>query len=176
MRLFLAIDLPSKVQSSISSQLETLKKHYPQFAWIPHKNYHITLHFFGEVTDQKSLVHRIEKAIFDCPQFYLYAYEVDMFMHNRIALYINFHKEKKLDSLVTRIKNEFDYGNRLKYLPHLTVGRYKIPSKQQYLLLQKKLSQVPIESEFKVEKITLFESVSGGKNPIYKPLHEFKLD
>lgn len=175
MRLFLAINLPSELQSSIGLQLETLKKLYPQFSWIPSKNYHITLHFFGEASDQKTLVHRIEKITFDCPQFYLYAYEVDMFIHNRIIIHINFHREKKLDLLVSGIKNEFDSGNRLRYLPHLTVGRYKIPSKQQYLLLQKKLSQIPVEFEFKVEKIILFESIAGGTNPTYKSLHEFRL-
>ena len=53
MRLFLAVELSSKTKKEIDDQLSEIKKIYPQFQWLPSDNYHITVNFFGEISDSK---------------------------------------------------------------------------------------------------------------------------
>lgn len=69
----------------------------------------------------------------------------------------------------------FDFAQQKKYLPHLTLARCRIPSKQQYLLLKKRLKKINIKVDFPVKKITLFQSILSGKKPVYKKIDTFNL-
>jgi len=177
MRLFLAIELPKKEQQIIIDDLKELKRNYPDFNWVFPENYHVTLYFFGETEKTQSIIERIKKNIFDQESFYLYSGYLDLFMRRKIIIFLNFLREKKLENLVKKINKEFyfDFCNQKKYLPHLTLARCRIPSKQQYLLLKKRLKQININISFPVKKITLFESILSGKKPVYKKIKSFNL-
>lgn len=175
MRLFLAIDPPPKIKKHIFDQLKTLYKEYRQFSWTLPEDYHITLHFIGDSEDVKDIIKKVETALYDASSFYLFSQNAELFIHKKITLFISFQREKKLESVVDSIRNIFAQDTGIKFIPHLTVARYKIPSKQQYLLLKKKMFNLPIDIEFEVKKVVLFESVIMGKNPHYKKVHEFEL-
>ncbi len=175
MRLFLAINFTPKVQAEFESQLARLKSLYRQFSWVPPVNYHITLHFLGEVHDVKKVKKDIETMVFDLPPFLFFANHADLFIRNDILLYIGFRREKILETLVDRIQDHYTVEHTKGFVPLLTIARYKIPSKQQYLLLRKRLQNLPIDVEYLVNKITLFESVQGGRHVEYKKLADFKL-
>ncbi len=177
MRLFLAIDPPQDVKFSIEKQIVSLKKEYPQFEWIPIENYHLTLHFFGEVVDSKKVFSQLEELLFDQESFYLYFLNTGMFLQHRITMYLNFRREKRLEKIVKKVKEKFYLPEQRieKYVPHLTFARYRIPSKQQYFVMKKRLSKLNLDISFAVKKLILFESILGGKNHIYKKIQSIKL-
>ena len=50
-RAFLAIDLPASLRPVLSQAQEELKKSGADVKWVPVGNIHITLKFFGNITD-----------------------------------------------------------------------------------------------------------------------------
>lgn len=176
MRLFLAVELFSKTKKEVDDQLSEIKKIYPQFQWLPSDNYHITVNFFGEVSDPKKLIDRLEQVLYDKKSFYLYSISVDLFIHNKITIVLNFRREKTIEIIHESVEEVFQkFESSLKFIPHLTLARYKIPSKQQYFVIKKRLSRMTVDVFFKVNKLVLFESILGRTQPIYKKIHTFKL-
>ncbi len=177
MRLFLAIDLPTETKKQIMSQVSSLRKEYPACNWVDAENYHITVYFFGEVQKIDKIKERIERLTYDRTSFYLYSYGMDLFMKNKITLYTTFLRQKALEDIAERMYNHFtqDFPGERKFVPHLTVCRCRIPSKQQYFVLQKRIQRMSVDVEFPVKKLVLFESILNGKKPFYKSVASFPL-
>jgi 2'-5' RNA ligase len=147
MRLFLAIDLPPEAKKSVARQLADLRREYPYFRWVDPENYHLTLHFFGDVKPEK-INQWMSDLVYDMPTFYLYSSELDLFIKDNLTLYIGFYRNKELEGLVKKIKEKSALGTSRRFVSHLTFGRYRIPSKQQYLLIKKKLKKSSLDVEF----------------------------
>ncbi len=175
MRLFLAIDLPKETKESISQQVEAFKKEYPYFRWVDESRFHITLHFFGNSRDPDRLKNQIEEAIYDVEPFQMYSGEADLFMKNTIIFHLMFQRNRTLEKLVAQVREKFQTGNTMKFVPHLTVARYRIPSKQQYLLIKKKVQRLNIEVDFQVTQITLYNSVIESEKPLYETIAKIAL-
>jgi len=175
MRLFLAIDLPVKIKKDLSQQLSQIKKEYQDITWVEPENFHITLHFFGEISNYKKIIEKIEEAIYDQDRFYLYSLNVNLFINHKIIFYLGFRREKILEKLVDKIKSSLLIFDKKKFIPHLTFARYRIPSKQQYFVLKKKFSRLNIDINFPVNKIILFQSILTMKKPLYKKIAIFNL-
>lgn len=177
MRLFLAIDLPASVKEKLEENLKTIRQRYPEFAWVPRDNFHITLHFYGERNDDKMIVKQLKTALFDQESFYLYSSNVNLFINKKIVIYLEFEREKKIEELVKKVRTTLGekFKQEKKFIPHLTLARCRIPSKQQYFVLKKILKKLTINISFPVKKVILFESVLGGKKPVYKKRSEIKL-
>lgn len=175
MKLFLAIDLPGSVKKEIDDQLGELKMEYPQLKWVSWETYHMTLHFLGEQTRLESIEKKIKKAIYDQSSFYLYSLGADLLINDAILIYLIFKREKKLEGLVSALKKELVVGHAKPFFPHITFARYKIPSKQQYFLMKKKVEKLNIHISFPVKKIVLFESVISEKKPVYRVVKKFSL-
>ena len=174
MRLFLAVNPPDEIKKSIARQLEPLKKEYPNFKWVDEKNYHITLQFFGD-KDPKRLGEQISESVFDVDPFYLYASGADLFMRNTITMHLTFYRSKEMEGIVERVREKFQIHESLKYVPHLTFARYRVPAKQQYLLIKKKIGRLKIDLEFKVAQITLYNSVIESEKSFYETISEIPL-
>jgi len=172
MRVFLAIDLPSKVKADLENQLTEIKREYPMVDWIPSKNYHVTINFFGEIdNDNKNkIVNRLKEFFFDKKTFYLYSTIAGLFINKKIIIYLNFRKEKELLSIEQQISQK-----KTGYFPHLTLARYRIPSKQQYFVLKKRVKKLKIDIFFPVKKTYLFQTLPHGKFPVYKKISQFNL-
>ena len=175
MKLFLAIDLPKSVKKEIDDQLSELKMEYPQLRWVSWETYHMTLHFLGEQTRLESIEEKIKKAVYDQSPFYLYSLGANLLIKDDISIYLIFKREKKLEGLVSALKEELVVGHMKSFFPHITFARYKIPSKQQYFLMKKKVEKLNINISFPVKKIVLFESIMTGKKPVYKVVKKFSL-
>ena len=181
MRLFIGIEVPEKIKSKISSEIKELKKRYPTFKWVSEKNFHITLLFLGEVNEKKleKIKQRLERCTFEAKQFYLFSYSFGLFIHRKIVIYIGFRREKEIEKLAALIRKEFkEYTskeNHKKFIPHITIARARIPSKQQYFVIKKLLSKLTTNFYFKVDRVVLYESTLTQKGPIYKKLAEVKL-
>ncbi len=177
MKTFLALSIPNNIIQDIIEQTAQLRKDYPEFNWVPSENLHITLHYIGDIpSDKLDLVsEHIERSIFDIKPTYLYSLGAGLFIQKSITLYIEYQKNDTLKLLNERFV-ELMEDKKKKYIPHTTIARWKIPSKQQYFHLKKKLQNLPIEIEFPVTEIHLYESISKPKNPEYKILKTFKLE
>lgn len=175
MRTFLAIDLPQKIKKSLHSQLGKLYKEYPDIRWVSPENFHVTLHFFGEIGDPKREIEHIEESIYDVPSFHLYSSEAGLFIRHKITLYVEFQRNKTLERLVKAVREKLQLPHDKRFVPHLTIGRYRIPSKQQYLLMKKKLKNLQIDIDFEINTIILFESILESNKPIYKKIAKFSL-
>ncbi len=174
MRLFLAIELPQTIKRKLTKQLRPLQQEYPYIKWTSPENYHLTLHFFGDEKPE-FLKQILEEILYDAQEFYMYSSRADLFIKDNITIYIGFQRNKPLEKIAREIKERSAQGTSRKFIPHLTVGRYKIPSKQQYFLLKKKLQNLPVDIEFKVDKLILFDSILGKPKPTYKQITEFPL-
>jgi len=169
MEMTLKIELPDETKNQIVDQLADFRKLYPQFQWEKIENYNILIHSFGEFTDKKSTIEKIETALFDKNLFYLYAFEVALTIGNNIVLYLDFKREKEIERISESIK---EISSRLesseKFVPRLTLAKYKIPSKQQYFVIKKRLSNLEVDISFKVNKLSLFEE--GERVRVFKLL------
>ncbi|MCL4364127.1 RNA 2',3'-cyclic phosphodiesterase [Patescibacteria group bacterium] len=177
MRLFLAVELPEKVKQQLDTQLEKIKKEYPQFIWVTPENFHVTVHFFGERYDADKIKKKIKDLLWDQTDFYLYSFGLDVFVNHKLVVYLTFHRQKKIEELAETVKSNFD-GNSVserKFIPHLTLARGPRSSKQQYFVLKKRLEKLPVDISFPVKQLVLFDSILTGKKPIYKKLASFKL-
>jgi 2'-5' RNA ligase len=177
MRLFLAIELSSKIKQELQGQLDSVKKKYPEFSWVTQENFHITIHFFGETDKVDSIKAKIKDLAYDQENFHLYSGAVEVIANHKLLIYLTFRREKKLEQLASLIDNNFDpnrYSN-LKFVPHLTLARARRSSKQQYFVLKKRMEKLIIDISFKVSRIVLFESVLSGGKPLYKRVAAFKL-
>lgn len=158
MKLTLKIELPDETKNQIVDQLADFKKVYSQFQWEPIEKYNILVHSFGEFSNSKITISKLETALFDKNLFYLYALEVALTIQNNITLFIDFKREKEIERISDSIKNEFQmFQNSDKFVPRLVLANYKIPSKQQYFVIKKRLTNLDIDLSFKVNKLSLFE-------------------
>ena len=158
MKLSLKIELSDETKQQIVDQLADFRKLYPQFQWERIENYNILIHNFGEFSDKKSTIEKIEKALFDKNLFYLYSFEVALTIGNNIVLFMDFKREKEIERIsesIKRISTRLESSE--KFVPRLILAKYKIPSKQQYFVIKKRLSNLEVDISFKVNKLSLFE-------------------
>lgn len=178
MNLFLGVALPETAVKQILTQTEALRRDYPEYNWVPPQNFHVSLYHIGEVPDLKVplVVEHVEKSLFDITESEAYGLGADLFItSDQIILYLTFQRNKTLEKLHNTFKDLFEDQTKKEYLPHITIARYKIPSKQQYFLLQKKLSHLDVELDFPIHHIQLFQSISRSKNPLYNKVKTFSL-
>jgi len=158
MKMQLMIELSEETKKQIVEQLADFRKLYPQFQWEKIENYHILVHSFGEFSDKKSSIKLLETALYDKNTFYLYSFEVALTIGNNIVLYLDFRREKEIERISESIRR---FSSRLesseKFIPRLLLAKYKIPSKQQYFVIKKRLSNIDVDISFKVNKLSLFE-------------------
>jgi len=180
MRLFLAASVPENISKEISNLLVPFKNDYPDYRWVQEENYHLTIFFLGEREEAKKsdIVEGIEQIVFDIPSTIISAHKLKVFVNgSELTIYIEMYKNRQFDIVEKRISQAISNQTspRKKYIPHLTIARCKLPSKQQYFHLKKKLERTKIDIEFLVNQIHLYQSFPGSSYPEYKILHSFKL-
>ncbi len=158
MKMQLKIELSEETKKEIVDQLADFRKLYPQFQWEKTENYNILVHSFGEFSNKKTAIEKIETALFDKNLFYLYSFEVALTIGNNIVLFMDFRREKEIERIsesIKRISSRLESSE--KFVPKLILAKYKIPSKQQYFVIKKRLSNIDVDISFKVNKLSLFE-------------------
>src|SRR3989339_912706 len=158
MKMQLMIELSDETRKQIVEQLADFRKLYPQFQWEKIENYYILVHSFGEFSDKKRTIDKLETALFDKNLFYLYSFEVALTIGNNIVLFMDFKREKEIERIsesIKRISTRLESSE--KFVPRLILAKYKIPSKQQYFVIKKRLSNLEVDISFKVKKLSLFE-------------------
>lgn len=180
MRLFLGVDIKDDTKKNIRSSILELKNDYPEFYWIPEINYHITVFFFGERSEDKTqdIIEGIEQILFDVNQSYISIFRLGMFVQKEINIHITFNRNRVLELIHNRIISVI--GSQIPqkhniYIPHITLAKYKLPSKQQYLHLKKKVDLIDINIEFCLDSVHLYQSIIKKPFPEYRIIHTFHL-
>jgi len=175
MRLFIGINLPANVKQAVFDELPEVKgNRLYQGTWVDPKLWHLTVLFLGEVDDASlpKIIDIIKTTAKQIPHFGLsvggYIGIPDHAPYRILARSIG--ADKWFNVLQQRLKLAFkasgisgDGKN-----PHLTLVRVKLP----FSLLPK------FDNEAKsltVNQIVLWQSILGGKGPVYRPLKAFKL-
>jgi len=182
-RCFLAIDLPESLRPGLALVQGELKKAQADVRWVPPGNIHITLKFFGNVTDAEvpAIINAAREVAAGQAPLTLKVTGAGAFPSVRsprvvwlglggdlLPLTHFFHRlEKALAQL--------DYPPEGRaFNPHLTLGRVRSPEGRAQLsrALEKLVVDWP---PFPVREIILYQSVLSPKGSTYTPLEVIKL-
>ncbi len=177
MRIFLGIKLPEQTQQLIQKSLVKLQQKYYSANWVQPKNFHLTVCFIGEVEDYQKLIPRIEETLFEMRPFELELATGGIFQHDPLVLFIEAYRHKELEKGADKLHQVLLHRPpEYKYRPHITVGRARNPSKQQYTHMKNQFHALKYDHSFSINEITLFKSeLHHGKPPSYEELETFTL-
>jgi len=170
MRLFLGLELPQDIKNKIQDYLAPIKK--SEKGWEQSHDYHQTLLFIGEVTNEEFEVikERMHEVLFQ--PFFLTPTTFQFF--NRRVMYLGIEKSCELLNLKKMINEKFPEwsGRETKpFHPHITVKRWQ---RYEHADLVQGLSMVPWKLEgFKVESLCLFKSEKDALNHKYHVVYRF---
>ncbi|KXL52298.1 2'-5'-RNA ligase [Anaerotignum neopropionicum] len=176
MRTFIAIELSPEAREYLSEIQTETQKYCRRGNYTPQDNFHITLHFLGEI--EPSDVEYVKDAMFEAAQrhrvFDLKLGQIGFFGRGeRGILWAGLDKSDSLQRLFSVLEKSLErqgFAREKKGLsPHITLGR-EVEPQRSFSDVQKAV--VMEGKSFKVEKITLMESVRRGPRLIYKPIYQ----
>jgi len=181
-RTFLAIPIPAHIQSAIEDLQKGLKKQLPDVRWVKADNLHLTLHFFGEVSQET--LERIKVSVLSvkgCQQ----PFRVDIKgfgafpnLRRPRVLWLGLRQLGPLRQIHRAIQEALELSgiptDTRGYSPHLTIGRVRNTSadltKQGVTLSDTELGH------FDVDRIVLYESRLQPAGAQHIPLLTVTLD
>jgi len=178
-RLFLAINLPDEVKQELWKVEEGMKQQFihSKVAWVALENFHITLHFLGDVEEEliPELKERLAKQVYP-QEFSLILKEVGAFPDKKqprtlqvttslptqaLGLY------KRLADVLVSLGLPVDMRP---WTPHITLGRVKVQSE---VLQPEKIALSPLP--FSVSSFELMKSTLTSQGSLYESLASFPL-
>lgn len=178
-RAFLAIDLPGSLHHGLSQVQEHLKKSAADVRWVPVGNIHLTLKFFGNVTEPgvEAIVTETARVAQRFSTFELQISGAGAFPSIRSprVLWLGIGGETgTLAKLYQGLEQAFA---NLGYLPegrafnpHLTLGRVRSPRGREKLTRLLENLPLPTFPPFPVSQLTLLRSTLTPQGAIYTPL------
>lgn len=176
MRIFVATELPQKTKENLARSAEQMKHFAEKGNFAPMQNYHITLHFLGEVAEP-DLIYvqsamdgiRNEKA----PLIALQQFTV---LRGGDVVCARIRQDGSLTQLHDKLgdlleKNGFDVEHRA-YRPHITIirkYRFSLPFSE----VTKSVDV--FNKQFYATEIVLYQSILNANAPTYKELYRVSL-
>ncbi|MEM4703178.1 MAG: RNA 2',3'-cyclic phosphodiesterase [Candidatus Pacearchaeota archaeon] len=178
MRCFLAIDLPVEIKKELRKVQEQLRKSSINAKFVEPENLHLTLKFFGEVTDFQ--VNQIKEALkkIRFEKFQAKLGSVGFFSPDFVrVLWVSlepcekfFELHKKIEGFLNILKIRKE---EREFKSHVTLARIKSLNKEEFF---KKIKEIKVRSlEFPVDSFCLKKSILTEKGPIYENLVRFEL-
>ncbi len=131
MRCFIALEVGEDVKTLCYNHIATLKKMGFHAKWVEHENFHITLFFLGEISEEqmKQTAELLKNISFD--HFPLMINRLGYFekYSKPTSVWLGLKKSDPLQQLYSEMKTELEaicnrsFGK--KFIPHLTLGRIK---------------------------------------------------
>ncbi|WP_372775441.1 RNA 2',3'-cyclic phosphodiesterase [Mangrovibacterium sp.] len=183
-RIFVAI--PVKLEPQLLDLIERLKTQLKEeeIRWVSPKNYHLTLHFFGNVNlgNEEVIGRLLEEAISGQRSFQFQLNGLRFFNkgeHPQV-LFIDVAECAELNELAAKMKellkkNGFPIATQ-KFRPHLTIARMKSVKDLERLSIILNQSSEGLRQIVNVRELTLYESELHPTGAVYKPLNEFILE
>ena len=128
MRLFLGVSIPNESTKQMRTSIEAIKNEYPEFDWIPEENYHLTIFFFGERSEDKipDMIEGIEQTIFDLDQTQLSMSRLGLFVKKGITMHVAYERNKTIeiihDRIISILGSQTPQMHDI-YIPHTTVAK-----------------------------------------------------
>ncbi len=179
MRTFIAIELEQEVKDHLSAlQMET-QKFCRRGNFTPADNFHLTLHFLGEV--QQEDLEYLQEAIYETARrnrpFSLTIDQIGFFPRgNKGILWAGLEKSSYLQRLFSTLEKSLEqqgFARERKGLsPHITLGR-EVEPQRGFADVQKNVKVEPMK--FVVKGISLMESVRRGPKLVYIPRFQMEL-
>ncbi|MFH1332160.1 MAG: RNA 2',3'-cyclic phosphodiesterase [archaeon] len=173
MRTFIAIEIPEQYKEKIKE----MQKEFSKLGNITiTKEYHCTLKFLGEITEQQAEKVKEELRKIKMKKFEANLEGVGAFPNHTYIKVIWVGLKGRLDELQakidTQLKEMFPRDNRFK--AHITLGRVKsIKDKQ---AMKEKLNMKMEEMKFEVEEFKLIKSTLAPEGPMYETLDIYSLE
>ena len=174
MRTFIAIELEEEVQEHLANIQTETQKLCRRGNYTPKENFHLTLHFLGEVEEED--LDYLQEAIFETARrnrpFTLTLDKVGFFPRgNKGILWAGLEKSNPLQRLFSTLEKSLEqqgFARERKGLsPHITLGR-EVEPQRSFLDVQKGVKVEPMRVS--VRSISLMESVRRGPKLVYVPL------
>ncbi len=188
-RAFLAIDLPEELKKKLSelSKIEAPEK--TKLKWVEEENLHITLHFFGNITEKlaERILKKCKEAFEEFGPFTLEITELGHFSNRGIprVIWIGifdisetlFRIHKALKEVLKKLKLE---QSKEEFHPHITILRVKEVNEEEtfkrFYEDLKKVAQWYKGLKFPVREIILFKSELSPRGPKYTPIGKIPLE
>lgn len=175
MRLFTAIPLPQKTKEEVA---EITRGRLP-IPYINTTNLHITLNFFGELSDAE--VKKV-KNIFASIAQHQNAFEVEFegIVKHRQQIHLTIKPNQMLSALQSKFEKEFEsqgfhFQDRA-YYPHVNLGNLHM---DKVMNSERRIENFPKEEltklNFRAQKIILYESKLLLHHPKHIPVAEQEL-
>lgn len=174
MRTFIAIELEEEVKNYLESIQTETQKLCRRGNFTPKENFHLTLHFLGEVGEED--LDYLQEAIFETARrnrpFTLTLDKIGFFPRgNKGILWAGMEKSNALQRLFSTLEKSLEqqgFARERKGLsPHITLGR-EVEPQRSFLDVQKGVTVEPMRVS--VRSISLMESVRKGPKLVYVPL------
>ncbi|MBI3052318.1 RNA 2',3'-cyclic phosphodiesterase [Candidatus Woesearchaeota archaeon] len=176
MRLFIAVDLPGPVLEELSRIQSLLPEEKLSLA----KNFHLTLKFLGEVTQDKAEWVRAELRKAGFRRFSASLSDLGVFPSekNMRVVWVGVSPEKGFLDLHRSVDDCIgsEYPDDHGFSPHITLARAKyISDRAHFLEVMKRISVNRLE--FQVGSFSLKQSIlQAAKGPVYRDVEVFGAD
>ena len=174
MRTFIAIELEEEVKDHLANIQAETQKLCRKGNYTPKDNFHLTLHFLGEVEEDD--LDYLQEAIFETARrnrpFTLTLDKIGFFPRgNKGIMWAGLEKSTHLQRLFSTLEKSLEqqgFARERKGLsPHITLGREVEPHRS-FMDVQKGVKVEPMR--ISVRSISLMESVRKGPKLVYVPL------
>lgn len=174
MRTFIAIELEEEVKDHLAEVQAETQKLCRKGNFTPKENFHLTLHFLGEV--EEGDLEYLQDAMYETARrnrpFTLTLEKIGFFPRgNKGILWAGLEKSTHLQRLFSTLEKSLEqqgFARERKGLsPHITLGREVEPHRS-FLEVQKSVRVEPMK--LAVKSISLMESVRKGPKLVYVPL------
>ena len=176
-RLFVAIDIPDAIKSSLS---DLCSFGLSGVKWVANDQFHLSLRFIGEVNTQTS--EDIAAALFKirATPFWLSLKSVGTFPQHKTprVIWAGVPKNEKLNLLQKKVENQLNrFGiqkDHKKFSPHITLGRVK---SQKSCRIGNFLEAYSLftSQEFEVTQFHLYSSQLTPKGAVYRKEETYPL-
>ncbi len=184
MRVFVGIGVEEKIKNRVAEAQAQLKLTSADVRWVAMENFHLTLHFCGEVSEKKvqDIIKTCKGIASEFTPFVLEIKYLGSFPPYGDPRVIWTGVEKGREEAITLIEVTKRHlmmiaGNTEKkdMAPHLTIGRIKSDKNIGVLITQlHKLANLDF-GEQTVDRLLVLESRLGPTGPTYRVIEEIKL-
>ena len=174
MRTFIAIELEEEVKDYLAEVQAETQKLCRKGNYVPKDNFHITLHFLGEIEEDD--MEYLQDAMYETARrnrpFTLTLHKIGFFPRgNKGIMWAGLEKSTHLQRLFSTLEKSLEqqgFARERKGLsPHITLGREVEPHRS-FVDVQKSTKMEPMKVS--VRSISLMESVRKGPKLVYVPL------
>ena len=182
-RNFLAIELKEDLVPKILDVQKEFKKTNANIKYVPSKNMHFTLKFFGNIDEEmiEDISLSVEKVIMNYSSFDLSIKNCGCFPNKNVikVLWLGLDEGSPIKSLQKDLDREFKklgFKKEKNFISHLTIGRVKSPKNEKEIRKTiEKLENIEI-GQMTVSRICLKKSTLTPQGPIYEDIKVFELN